>query len=195
MLDSLCCLATEGSTNRQRPRLLLGRSVGRPRSNVALPIFQTSACSEISNRLVASFFFCLCTIKYGVHVNRICGTVVLLSNSPHTMDVSIISLYFLLVYSRSSFQSQCSTVHGLLPDDSSTSSYDPPLHAAQGCRRRGCHRFWQDSGIRHPCTRAASEARIHPEDERNRCAGYESDEVMDTIMRLQVWSDIHRLES
>jgi hypothetical protein len=36
-------LATEGRATRQRPRLLLGRSVFNPLLNVALPIFQLSA--------------------------------------------------------------------------------------------------------------------------------------------------------
>jgi hypothetical protein len=43
---TLDLLATEGRATRQRPRLLLGRSVFGPHFNVALPIFQTSACSE-----------------------------------------------------------------------------------------------------------------------------------------------------
>lgn len=66
-------MATEGSTNRQRPRLLLGRSVGCPRSNVALPIFQFSACSEILTNLKVwltlyhfSFFLVLDSNSYGV---------------------------------------------------------------------------------------------------------------------------------
>ena len=45
-------LATEGRATRQRPRLLLGRSVFSPHFNVALPIFQYSARSEVFDFLL-----------------------------------------------------------------------------------------------------------------------------------------------
>ena len=44
-LRDISLLATEGRATRQRPRLLLGRSVFGPHFNVAIPIFRTSACS------------------------------------------------------------------------------------------------------------------------------------------------------
>ena len=49
-------LATEGSTNRQRPRLLLGRSVCYPRSNVACQFFKHQLLAELS---IVSLFFSL----------------------------------------------------------------------------------------------------------------------------------------
>ena|SRR6266702_1875471 len=60
--ELLSLLATEGRATRQRPRLLLGRSVFGPHFNVALPIFQLSACSEF---FVFSFNFVLIYIHGG----------------------------------------------------------------------------------------------------------------------------------
>ena len=62
--ESAIQVATEGSTNRQRPRLLLGRSVGCPCLNVAFPIFQFSARSETTNQDVGSAFMPLLTFLF-----------------------------------------------------------------------------------------------------------------------------------
>jgi hypothetical protein len=56
-------MATEGRATRQRPRLLLGRSVFSPHFNVALPIFQFSARSEI---FVFSVIFFFTTYNYSL---------------------------------------------------------------------------------------------------------------------------------